>query len=550
MAKTALHSSMGRIVIDMLAQLHPLPDVGFVAGGAVNAAIRRHLGLGIDPINDIDIFFVPRGRRRIAMEERLQHSRLGTCNFTIRVTDRDYLGRKFIRGEFTHRILNSQRDGILNWIAVEPSRSIPLSPDLMLRTFDINCCQVGVCLKTGLLHWTKSYQRFIETRELHLTAANTPYHSAIRYFKKKEELDCVYGNDSLNMEILMAATSVQAKGSSGLMFGSKMAKKYIELIDQIGPFFEMIKRDQFYSLEGRGEISKIDSQRFSQYFDYDLNCADAFLFARKPANSTMMALARFHADFPENSENITEEDHALIAYVKSMPEGMFRGFDSNVARRMIRIFGEYSLEELLYRVPYLCAVSRMKNLQLAIKDHGDAMVKYMLSLSIIQTEIFDDPQSLIMHFAGLRAQIVKDDEEFERRNSKLIRVGFFGRLLRSYLKACSGLEVQQLHKMSAVVKEASLMRNCLEATARSMQIGGLYVARWRGCRANVYAVDGQIVEAKGFANGPLGIWFRLRIVLFFAVESKQPTRQLFKEMKAVTDRLRSRMSAIFKADIF
>ena len=73
-----------------------------------------------------------------------------------------------------------------------------------LRTFDLNCVQVGVRLSDKALVWTPAFERFHRTHEMLVESVKTPLHTAIRWFKKKRELEGLYGHDDRAMELLCA----------------------------------------------------------------------------------------------------------------------------------------------------------------------------------------------------------------------------------------------------------------------------------------------------------------------------------------------------------
>ncbi|CAH7417051.1 hypothetical protein VCHA53O466_50331 [Vibrio chagasii] len=106
--------------------------------------------------------------------------------------------------DYSYRIVKVTRKGLLNTIFIRGAHRIGVNtppPRVILKGFDINCCQVCICLKTGQIFYTSSFEKFMNTLQMDVTVATKPYHTLIRYMAKKEQFG-FYGNDDKVIELI------------------------------------------------------------------------------------------------------------------------------------------------------------------------------------------------------------------------------------------------------------------------------------------------------------------------------------------------------------
>lgn len=206
MTNMALNPEMGASVIKHLKQFGDLPRRGLVAGQAVASAISELHGDGRAVVyNDVDVFTRAndKDRHRVKMLRQGQsESAIATLDF---LSDMDGYGNSAYKLQDRHvaySVVKSIRDGMVNQVVCERSDTSDFE---MLRSFDMNNVQVGVNLETQKLVWTPAFADFLHTHQLEITRLHTPMHSLIRYFRKKEELAGVYGNDERMIEMVAAA---------------------------------------------------------------------------------------------------------------------------------------------------------------------------------------------------------------------------------------------------------------------------------------------------------------------------------------------------------
>lgn len=210
MRELALNANMGDAVLLRLQDFTPLPRSGFVAGQAVASAVSEIFGDGAAvKYNDVDVF-----RKQTADEwqsfldwsgEEGQDAPRGraisTTKFTTLEVEESY-SQLVLSSADRYHVIRTLRKGLLNEVVCEFSDT---NQQKFLQTFDLNCVQVAVDLESRKLFWTPEFERFTRTRELDIVTLHTPFHSLIRYFKKKAELGGVFGNDKRIIELIAAA---------------------------------------------------------------------------------------------------------------------------------------------------------------------------------------------------------------------------------------------------------------------------------------------------------------------------------------------------------
>jgi len=181
-------------ILNKLSKLCAIPNSGFLAGGAVaNTLLNMKYGKDY-PINDLDIF--------------IEGNNTGVLHTPIR-TNSLVIQEGYSSSEITYdhgsnyRIIEVSRDGLLNFITITKvdDRDNRRNYQYILNGFDFNCCQAGIDLSNNQIYYTEEFEKFLNTQQLDITALYTPAHTAIRLFKKKDELGC-YCNVEKCMELL------------------------------------------------------------------------------------------------------------------------------------------------------------------------------------------------------------------------------------------------------------------------------------------------------------------------------------------------------------
>ena len=256
MSSLALYPDDGKKVLDFLRKFTgvKLPKTGLVAGQAVCSALMYLKGQDRNVhINDIDIFvhcgpvpssgiypFIPhhelpqlthtfastiRGeseRRKAQRQSFIQESMKSRLSNNASHDDYHQIVENaealFPRRERTflhfyesnalqgYRILGAYRRGIKNIVLTSSGSSfrgpkqgpsfLDFQAKQILNGFDMNCVQVGVDLASEQMFYTPEFVGFLHSKTLRILRMHRPWHTVVRYFRKKEEHG-YYGNDDL-----------------------------------------------------------------------------------------------------------------------------------------------------------------------------------------------------------------------------------------------------------------------------------------------------------------------------------------------------------------
>lgn len=232
-----------RIISD-LSVYCDIPNDGFLAGGAVANLLMRYCWEGESyPINDIDIFIEHNGD---VFDSFGSSTPLRTNQLVIEGDGYMVTKLSYDHGS-NYRIINVNRDGMLNHIIITSvnDRNNRNDYSYILNGFDFNCCQVGIDLRNNKLFYTDGFVEFLNYKQLEVTAIYTPSHTAIRLFKKIEELKC-YCNIEESMELLsqplVMENVIQLQRSHfGIYFSTKYKEMYMKYRSQIKEYFTMIR---------------------------------------------------------------------------------------------------------------------------------------------------------------------------------------------------------------------------------------------------------------------------------------------------------------------
>jgi len=229
-------------ILRRLNEVAPIPNEGFLAGGAVaNTLLGMKYGDIEYPVNDLDIYIEedPNGKTR--------ESGAPLRSDNLIVEDGYWGGTIGYDQGTTYRIVSVERDGLYNYINISAiiNRSKSSNPTYILKGFDLNCCQVGIDLSTNTLYYTPQFEEFMKTKQLDVTSVYTPAHTAIRLFKKKKELNC-YCNVEACMELLsqplIPSTTIRLlRGGFGIYFSDKYKDMFIRHYDELKHYFRMVR---------------------------------------------------------------------------------------------------------------------------------------------------------------------------------------------------------------------------------------------------------------------------------------------------------------------
>ena len=260
------------LVLSSINKKVTLPNSGFLAGGSVANMLLSlyHSGTpSMFKINDVDIF-IPQDP---LITEVIEGEDMLRCDVTINVElhqdgDEDY-GQSYIENDGTcYRVISSKRDGLINNVKCviehgqtggrthrytptgdEGQSMTPVTkrdgvisnddPDneIILRGFDLNCCQVGVDLKNNQIYYTKAFVNFLKSKQVLVNIPYTPFHTALRLVKKMKMYgDFCYCDIDYEIKYLYHAEGLEG---SCMFFGKENYDKFIENKEALKKYLEI-----------------------------------------------------------------------------------------------------------------------------------------------------------------------------------------------------------------------------------------------------------------------------------------------------------------------
>ena len=167
-----------------LKSKYEIPKSGFLSGGSIANIIWEKVSGNKAKINDIDIYILDRVIDKVEEDEFRKKQ---SYKRREKIIYEDYSGI-CIGSMLTsfYLIEEVRNEGILNFINYSANKN---DPQIIIESFDINCCQVGYDISTDKFYWTKEFEEFLKTGELKLISLNSPSHSAMRLVKKQIDLN-------------------------------------------------------------------------------------------------------------------------------------------------------------------------------------------------------------------------------------------------------------------------------------------------------------------------------------------------------------------------
>jgi len=215
-----------------------IPSKGVLAGGAV-ANVLCGMVWGVDlPINDVDIFQVQKsGKSKLPGRNKHYHQYEDPYKGLVQTID--------VKNAYT--VIGTSRTGNFNYVNIRLLDPLNTNFDYInvLKGFDLNCCQVGINLETRQLIYTPEFEKFLFGRQLKVVTLYTPFHTAIRVFKKMEELKCFCDVEREMRYLTHAVYSIEdpwakPSGYISMFFGEKSKEVYEKYADKLSPYFELV----------------------------------------------------------------------------------------------------------------------------------------------------------------------------------------------------------------------------------------------------------------------------------------------------------------------
>lgn len=180
-----------------------IPKEGFIAGQAIASLVYKFLNLPLSVvINDIDIFVKANNFTVNNSDVYLDVKRLDIDFLNVNEYNKvvNFTGRGY-------RVIRSQickKNPLINIIQINTNNKEENNyNDLIISSFDLNCCSVGYDIKTEKFYFTKSFLMFLKTLTLKVQSAHTPFHTLLRLNKKLKEIKGINCNLHLEQSLLI-----------------------------------------------------------------------------------------------------------------------------------------------------------------------------------------------------------------------------------------------------------------------------------------------------------------------------------------------------------
>lgn len=221
---------LGRQAISILKSRFELPANGLLAGGSIANTIWEIVSDNKAVINDLDIFVI---------DVIKEYSKDYNTIFEYKEEEGKYRERyggmdHFIENKNYCKITEASKNenDIINLIKYESDTTDPM---IIIKSFDINCTQIGYLIEDDKLYWTKDFEEFLKTGNLKLTNLKTPAHTAIRIAKKKKELNAKL--DSFEFKLIQHVLNYHLVDVLRTRFKDRYFNIYNENIDLLSEYF-------------------------------------------------------------------------------------------------------------------------------------------------------------------------------------------------------------------------------------------------------------------------------------------------------------------------
>lgn len=226
---------LGKQAIKIIKDKWGLPNSGFVAGGSISNIIWELVSNKPAVVNDIDIFYfqgLSNEKTEKSEDSLFRYKEVENQYYE------DYTGmcyRSVTKDHYT--ITESIKEDIFNIVKYKSNTE---KPELILRSFDINCTKIGYSIEEDKVYWTKEFEEFLQTGELKVCNLMTPSHTAIRITKKKDELDAKL--DEFEYKLLQHAVDYRFSDVIKLRFKERYLDIFNQYSTELQKYFE-IDRD-------------------------------------------------------------------------------------------------------------------------------------------------------------------------------------------------------------------------------------------------------------------------------------------------------------------
>ena len=171
-----------------------LPKTGVLAGQAVASACYELVGFAKGPMRDLD-WFIESDRpsesdnvvsyRRLNVPSDSINFNVGVMSFSDQLDFRA-LNKNSYSILFSGTLASNQEINVIG--CASGVRDQPVSGDMVISGFDLNCVEIAVDLDAECVVWTDAFQDFLYSKTIRVTRCITPAHTVLRLIKKQHDL--------------------------------------------------------------------------------------------------------------------------------------------------------------------------------------------------------------------------------------------------------------------------------------------------------------------------------------------------------------------------
>lgn len=341
-----------KTLLGKLSNYDTIPNDGFLCGGAIANILMEMEWGGSYPVNDLDIFVETKTHKESNAPER-------TDKLTI-IGEYAHLNAAYNHGN-NYKIVSSERDGMINIVKVFRSdRKVSENFLYLLKGFDLNCVQVGIDLKKGELIYTDDFEEFLKNRQLRVVAPYTPGHTALRLFKKLEELKCycdIEGQMKLLSQPFNNENIIKHPGAYTGVFGMYFSIKYKQLFDrykdQVGEYFQLatLFEHKKWVWEKRFELENvnrkdIDRDHVLSWLDPNRTPPQEYLDRWAKMDGKIWGLIPTKYDMSDEEFNKVINDRFSPLSLMSVWGALYGGLKNNLVKKAKMVFKYEQLTQL------------------------------------------------------------------------------------------------------------------------------------------------------------------------------------------------------------
>lgn len=277
-------------VLDRLSKLQKLPKEGFLCGGAVANTILSIIDNKEYPINDLDVFLIDTEGYDSNTALRIPNNELIADGYQNRIISPS--------NNLSYKISKTENVDLINYVYVNIRnyrQEVALTEErkftekleqitkeyykIILDSFDINCCKVGINLSNKEFFITEDFKNFVNNRQLFCCNPVTPSHSALRLLKKKKELNAYLDKEEqfkyLSQFFLFNKNAFFTKTNITLFFGKKYKEIFHTYKNEISEFFQLKSYGKVYRDNVEKENLQVIKINNLQWWEYPSNTKNA-----------------------------------------------------------------------------------------------------------------------------------------------------------------------------------------------------------------------------------------------------------------------------------